>query len=102
MGFSVKIGIKGTRPCLGISGEGLFIYYRDRRSHGLSGIVTFFCSYRISTCLGISVEGARRPVLWLWICPAEVREELNKNSAKGYVAPGKEPVSVTYDCNSYS
>ena len=33
---------------------------------------------------------------------AEVREELNKNSAKGYVAPGKEPVSVTYDCNSYS
>ena len=24
----------------------------------------------------------------------------NKNSAEGYVAPGKEHVSVTYNCNS--
>ena len=26
----------------------------------------------------------------------------NKNSTEGYVAPGKEHVSVTYNCNSYS
>ena len=25
-----------------------------------------------------------------------------KNSAEGYVPPGKEHVSVTYSCNSYS
>ena len=27
---------------------------------------------------------------------------INKNSAEGYVSPGKEHVSMTYICNSYS
>ena len=29
-------------------------------------------------------------------------DRIDKNSNKGYVAPGKDLVSVTYNCNSYS
>ena len=34
------------------------------------------------------------------LCPGESKKD--KNSAKGYVTPGKEHVSMTCNCNSYS